>query len=318
MLKISSLIGQYLEICVCPWEPARTFCCHFMRFFHWLIGPKLNLCQWVLFSPSFCSSFSPLHSNHFVDVGRGLCFSPLHSGYFVHVGRELCFSPLHSDHFVDVGREFCFYPLDSDHFVDVGRELCWGSMGLCGLILVVEVFLVVGVLMSWAHVFGVIFVVCMLSFVSMSLLFFVSFSPPSWWTISVVVLSLLIVVVLSRERFNWKRVVVSSSGSSSLVVASKVTCVFSFNFFLICPCCCSPGLVFWTRDRRFVVVVRAFRLASACRPCCFSFIFLVLVLVLCSICVLVLILDFGLAPPSLVLCLWSLVFSLHCLTSCAA
>ena len=50
--KISSLIGQYLEICVCPWELARTFCCHFMRFFHWLIGPKL-ICVNVLRSPPF-------------------------------------------------------------------------------------------------------------------------------------------------------------------------------------------------------------------------------------------------------------------------
>jgi len=111
--KISSLIGQYLEICVCSWELARTFCCHFMRFFHRLIGPKINLCQ--------CSSFSLLHSDHFVDVGRELCFSPLHS----------------------------------DYFVDVGRELCWGSMGLCALILVV------GVLLSWVHVFDVISVVLM-------------------------------------------------------------------------------------------------------------------------------------------------------------
>jgi len=39
--------------------------------------------------------------------------------------------------------------------VDVGWELCWGSMGLCGLILVV------GVLLSWVHVFGVISVVLM-------------------------------------------------------------------------------------------------------------------------------------------------------------
>jgi len=45
-VKIWSLIGQYLEICVCPWEPARTFCCHFIRLFHWRIGPKINLCQW--------------------------------------------------------------------------------------------------------------------------------------------------------------------------------------------------------------------------------------------------------------------------------
>ena len=44
------------------------------------------------------------------------------------------------------------------------------------------------------------------------------------------------------------------------------------------------------------------------------FSFLVLVLVLCSVCV-----GLGFCPgPSLVLCLWPSVFSLHCLASCAA
>ncbi len=54
--KISSLIGQYLEICVCPWEPARTFCCHFRRLFHWLIGPKLICVNDFVFSIFFVVS----------------------------------------------------------------------------------------------------------------------------------------------------------------------------------------------------------------------------------------------------------------------
>jgi hypothetical protein len=54
--KIWSLIGQYLEICVCPWEPARTFCCHFRRLFHWLIGPKLICVNDFVFSIFFVVS----------------------------------------------------------------------------------------------------------------------------------------------------------------------------------------------------------------------------------------------------------------------
>ncbi len=62
-------------------------------------------------------------------------------------------------------------------------------------------------------------------------------------------------------------------------------------------------------------MVRAFRLVSAFWPCCCSFPFWCWsYLVLCSVCV-----GLGFGPgPSLVLCLWPSVFSLHCLASCAA
>ena len=131
-------------------------------------------------------------------------------------------------------------------------------------------------------------------------------------------LSFFIVSLVFPSRV--KRVVVSSSGLSSWVAASKVTCVllsflaiFFFNFLSL-VLCCSPELVLWARGRRIVVAVRAsFRLVSACRPCCFSFVFLVLVLVLCSIWVSVLILDFG-PGPSLVLV--SLVFGLFLALPC--
>ena len=62
---IWSLIGQYLEICVCPWEPARTFCCHFRRLFHWLIGPKLICVDDFVFSIFFFFCLPLLaHSDH--------------------------------------------------------------------------------------------------------------------------------------------------------------------------------------------------------------------------------------------------------------
>jgi hypothetical protein len=62
--KIWSLIGQYLEICVCPWEPARTFCCHFRRLFHWLIGPKLICVNDFCFLHLFCCLPLLAHSDH--------------------------------------------------------------------------------------------------------------------------------------------------------------------------------------------------------------------------------------------------------------
>ncbi len=62
---------------------------------------------------------------------------------------------------------------------------------------------------------------------------------------------------------------------------------------VISPLGCSPGLVFWTRDRRFVVVVLSW-LVSAFWPSLFS------------------------PGPSLVLCLWPSVFSLHGLDYYAA
>ena len=107
-----------------------------------------------------------------------------------------------------------------------------------------------------------------------------------------------------------------------VVGASKVICVllvFSLHFlFLIArSLVLQSRLVLWTRDRRIVVAVRAAILVSICVSALLLFFsFLVLILVLCSVCVG---LGFGPGPTSsLVLCLWSLVFSLHCLASCAS
>ena len=86
--KIWSLIGQYLEICVCPWEPARTFCCQ--RLLHWLIGPKLICVNdfvfsifffFLLLSPLACALWSLVYfpSQMYgdgADVGWELCWGP--------------------------------------------------------------------------------------------------------------------------------------------------------------------------------------------------------------------------------------------------
>ena len=134
--------------------------------------------------------------------------------------------------------------------VDVGWELCWGSMGLCGLILVV------GDLLSWVHVFGVISVVLMSVLVWSCWvwgLFMVCFLVIVVWAVTwgvdhallccvcvssfvsvicaIVVFRFLVSPILVnhfcccaisfdccfRERSDWKEVVVSSSGSSSSV-----------------------------------------------------------------------------------------------------
>lgn len=132
--KIWSLIGQYLEICVCPWEPARTFCCHFRRLFHWLIGPKLICVNDFVFSIFF------------------FCCLPLLA---------------HSDH-------LCIFRVRCMVMVRMWAGSCVGVHGFlwCDL--------VVGVLLSWVHVFSVISVVLVSVFVWCS-----EFEGCSWFVFPV-------------------------------------------------------------------------------------------------------------------------------------
>jgi hypothetical protein len=113
------LIGQYLEICVCPWEPARTFCCHFRRLFHWLIGPKLICVNDFVFSIFFV--VSPCLRTLITCV---------------------------------------FSESDVWWWCGCGLGVVLGSTGSC-----LWCDLVVGVLMSWVHVFSVISVVLVSVFV---------------------------------------------------------------------------------------------------------------------------------------------------------
>ena len=132
--KISSLIGQYLEICVCPWEPARTFCCHFRRLFHWLIGPKLICVNDFVFSIFFV--VSPCLRTLITCV---------------------------------------FSESDVWWWCGCGLGVVLGSTGSC-----LWCDLVVGVLMSWVHVFSVISVVLVSVFVWCS-----EFEGCSWFVFPV-------------------------------------------------------------------------------------------------------------------------------------
>ena len=132
--KIWSLIGQYLEICVCPWEPARTFCCHFRRLFHWLIGPKLICVNDFVFSIFFV--VSPCLRTLITCV---------------------------------------FSESDVWWWCGCGLGVVLGSTGSC-----LWCDLVVGVLMSWVHVFSVISVVLVSVFVWCS-----EFEGCSWFVFHV-------------------------------------------------------------------------------------------------------------------------------------
>jgi hypothetical protein len=128
------LIGQYLEICVCPWEPARTFCCHFRRLFHWLIGPKLICVNDFVFSIFFV--VSPCLRTLITCV---------------------------------------FSESDVWWWCGCGLGVVLGSTGSC-----LWCDLVVGVLMSWVHVFSVISVVLVSVFVWCS-----EFEGCSWFVFPV-------------------------------------------------------------------------------------------------------------------------------------
>jgi hypothetical protein len=196
--KIWSLIGQHLEICVCPCEPARTFCCHFMRFFHWLIGPKLICVNDFVFnifvlSPCLLTSITCVFSESDVwwwcGCGLGVVLGSTGSCSVIWLLESCCLGCMSSVSFL-----WCW---------------CRSLFGVLSL--------------RVGHA---------LLFVSVPLLSFVSLSPPSWWTISVVdFVSLVERGPIGRE------VVVSSSGSSSSVVSSKVTCVpclfVQFLFYFI-------------------------------------------------------------------------------------
>ena len=160
--KIWSLIGQYLEICVCPWEPARTFCCHFRRLFHWLIGPKLICVNDFVFS-IFFFLFSPL-----ACALRSLVYFPSQMyGDGADVGWELCWGPR-----VPVVWSGC-WSLDvlgaclQCHFCGVGVGLClvfwvWGLFMVCFSCLIVVWVVAWGLVMGCCVVCvsSSVFVVC--------------------------------------------------------------------------------------------------------------------------------------------------------------
>lgn len=164
--KIWSLIGQYLEICVCPWEPARTFCCHFRRLFHWLIGPKLICVNDFVFSILFWCLPLLAHSDH-------LCIFRVRCMVMVRMWAGSCVG-VHG--FLSVVWSGC-WSLDvlgaclQCHFCGVGVGLClvfwvWGLFMVCFSCLIVVVVWVV----AWGLVMGCcvvcvsssVFVVCAL------------------------------------------------------------------------------------------------------------------------------------------------------------
>ena len=86
--KFGRWLANILEICVCPWSLLVTFCISWDFSIGWLVQ-KLICVNDFVFSPSFCSLFSPFHSDHLLSFPSQMCDDG------VDVGRELelCWGP---------------------------------------------------------------------------------------------------------------------------------------------------------------------------------------------------------------------------------